>query len=65
MQKNNLTPISVWEKFHPSAECLAFGASYLYLDNENVGFSLKNGAKDEIEQKIYRRDDFCIRELFG
>ena len=65
MRKRTQTPIHVWEKFHPTAECLAFGASYLYLANESVGFSLKNGSKEEIEQKIYKRDDFCMRELFG
>ena len=65
MRKNDKTPVRVWEKFHPSAESLAFGASYLYLANESVGFSLKNGEKEEIEQKVFKRDDFCLRELFG
>ena len=65
MRKNDKTPISVWEKYHPSAESLAFGATYLYLNNEHVGFSIKNRAREEIEQKVFKRDDFCIRELFG
>lgn len=66
MRKENRAPVHVWEDLNPFSEKLLKGESKYYFMGEEIGFVLKkvkDKKKQEIERKIFRRQDNHFRNL--
>ena len=64
---SNDTSISstVWDKYHPTSLALAKGASWLFFSPDMITFILRDAQMQQLEMKVYRREDKRLRDLFG
>ena len=65
MMEDPNVPFRVWDKYGPTSLKLANGASRFFFGTNSIGFTLTDGKGEVIEKKLYKVEDWLLRDFYG